>query len=573
MRTEVFVGLFSLVALAGCDGSIGGTGGFEPNTPGCEERGDCVNPPGCEEYADCPTPGCEERGDCPTPQVDRRSFPTFNMAPEGIEARPGISRLTLEQVELSWERATGVRPDFSTLPNAESLSESRYFDNLGLMLALTQVAEDLVAGMHVSDELNVYFPCNATPCVPNEIRSFLERVFVRSIDDDTLAPYVETYDEGRMALDADREPYGGNFGRRAVIRSALLSPYLLYRTEIGDGSTLSAHELAEKLSFVLWNSPPDDELVEHANDGSLLDPMVRARQVDRMLMDQRARVGVRRLIRSWLAIDVDWNSKPSYLELDDGPGFASSLEEEFRLLVDYIVFEKQGNVRDLFTTAETFVDARLADHYGLSGPSGDEFERVALPPETERRGLLTTGLVIASHTKEGGRSPMQQGAFIVQDVLCYSFPTGAVVGVLPAELEDLPMREAFQGLADGAGGSCINCHRMMNVGFALDLFDNLGRRNPLIDSAEAAASIEFRPTPVFTFDGTIDAIEGLAVRQEVGRCVSGHLIEMAQGSEPSAADEALFDALAAITESDEGSVLEMFRTLLVSERFAASVQR
>ena len=530
----------ALALVGGCDGSIGEVGTNDPTDPDPGDPNEPANPSG--------------------------SNPAFHFEPSGDDTRPGLRRLTKPQLVNTWEFISGVRPDLSALPaDPELLSIANDASRLtvrgasSMQTLLSEATSNAAAA-----DLDAVVPC-ASACTPNEVRSFLERAFAHPVEDEQLARYIERYADAAGRFDAE-------FGRRVLLQMALISPSVLYRTEIGEGGVLTAHEFAEKLAYFLTDSPPDNTLSAVADDGSILDAGVRSAQVERLLETAEARTRVQSFFFDWLGLDhANLDARIGADELPEGT--AEAMEQEVRLLIDSVIFDRGGSVRDLLTSETTFIDERLAQVYGMSAPAGGGFGEVSLEG-TERLGLLTTGLVLMAHSKEGGRSPMQRGKFIVDEVLCYGFPadSGEAAMTLPPDTEDLTFREKFGSLE--VREDCAKCHRMINVGFAFDVFDNVGRRwdTSFVGTEDATGSFELRPFPVFEFGSTAEAVRGIASHQALGRCYSAQLYRFAQGTIPGMDDAAVLESLEALFLDSGGNVLESLRLIANSDRFAAAAQ-
>ncbi len=515
--------------------------------------------------------GCSgEIGDSERPPVEElppddpiRSTPIFHFEPEDPSVQPGVRRLTLRELERALVDLTGVSPDLSALPeDLESLNLQVDPSRLTIrdgnhLLALMRVAHEVA----VAADVDALLPC-AGDCTDGELRAYLEHVFVEPIDGPALTEYRSLYDRALTELD-------GVNARRAVIQSSLVSPRFLYRTELGDGGgTLTPHELAEKLSYFAWGRPPDAELRAKADDGSILEPAVYAAEVDRLLADGRTEERVIELIFDWLGLDhFDLQSKDAAAELP--PELEGSMVAEVEAMIRAELFEGEGTLRSLLTTDATQVDELLAGHYGLEGVSGAELQPVSLEG-TGRSGLLTTALVLGAHSKESGRSPMQRGKFLVDELMCMGFPpeAGAAAMMLPDGVEDLTFREQFAPLETTL--PCSNCHQMLNAGFAFDVFDNVGRRYPLdrVGDEEAHGVFSLAPYASMSFENTLEANQGFAEHGALVRCFVAQTHRYAQGSVPSIEDAELMEELEATFDANDGHVLNLMRDIALSERFA-----
>ncbi len=498
------------------------------------------------------------------PAGPETSIPRFLLDPTGPDQRPGVRRLSKPELAALFEAISGIAPDLSEVPVGEELAGLRG-DAASFAIADPTVVQAILrAATEVArrSDLDSYFACGSQ-CTSDEIRRFLENAFTRPVEDELLETYRSVYDSQRLRLDHD-------FARRAVMQAALLSPFVLYRTEVGVEGTLTASERAKKLSYFLWGLPPDAQLTSLALDGSLADDGVFEDQAERMLADPRTERGLRNFIYDWLGLDhVALESVEGFDRLPNG--FEDSMVREVDRMIDHVLFEQGLGLRQLFLQESTFVDASLAEHYGLEGAEDlNGFSEVSLAG-TERQGILTTALVLASHGKANGRSPMQRGAFVVGQVLCTGFPLDAG----PAQMslpqgDDVSFRERFQLLEQRS--DCGTCHRMINVGFAFDIFDNVGRRWPedFVSATEATGQFDLAPHPAFSFDSTREAVAGIAAHPALGSCFTAQLFRHAQGTLPNAGDAPLIRELEERFDESNGDVRDALRTIVYSDRFRST---
>ncbi len=278
---------------------------------------------------------------------------------------------------------------------------------------------------------------------------------------------------------------GGDFeeGIRFGVQGILANPRFMFRMEQAppagnDVYRLTDVDLASRLSFFLWGTLPDRELMKTANDGTLRHAAVLERQVTRMLADSRSRALATRFAAQWLRLqDVD-KVRPDGLLF---PNWDASLSESFvretELFFDSIVRENRS-VMDLITGDYTFVNERLARHYGIANVTGPEFRRVSL--DEPRRGLLTQGSILLLTSVADRTSPVQRGKWVLQ-VLLGSPP--------PPPPPDVPALEDTKAAVDGrllsvrermeqhrSNPACMSCHRVIDpLGLALENFDVVGR--------------------------------------------------------------------------------------------------
>ena len=319
---------------------------------------------------------------------------------------------------------------------------------------------------------------DAAPCAREILSTLARRAYRRPVteaDLDVLLPFY-----------ADGEAEGGfERGIQHAIERMLVSPEFLFRierdpadkTSVGAPYRVSDLELASRLSFFLWSSIPDDELLDRAVAGELRDPAVLEAQVRRMLADGRSRALVDNFAEQWLYLrDVDAK------EPDPGffPGFDENLRQAFvretALFIDSVLRQDRG-VSELLTADYTFLNERLAKHYGIPHVYGSHFRRISLAG-TERRGLLGQGGILTLTSYATRTSPVLRGKWILENLLASPPPPPPPDIPALAETTDdgaaLSMRAAME--RHRANPACASCHAQMDpLGFALENFDAVGR--------------------------------------------------------------------------------------------------
>jgi mono/diheme cytochrome c family protein len=312
-----------------------------------------------------------------------------------------------------------------------------------------------------------------------EILSTLARhAYRRPVTDNDLEPLLSFYQAGRNA--------GGSFdeGIERALRLILSDPQFIFRFErdpgtIAQGSVyrLSDLELASRLSFFLWSSIPDDELINVASQGKLKDPAVLEQQVRRMLADPRSESLVTNFAAQWLFLRNMKNTFPDPQEFPDfDDNLRQSLQKETELFVGSI-FKEDHNVLDLLNANYTFVNERVARHYGIPNVYGSRFRKVTLTDDN-RRGLLGQASILAVTSHTTRTSPVVRGKWILSNLL--GTPPPPPPPDVPALKENSEggkprtVRERMQ--EHRANPTCASCHNIMDpLGFALENFDATGR--------------------------------------------------------------------------------------------------
>jgi Protein of unknown function (DUF1592)/Protein of unknown function (DUF1588)/Protein of unknown function (DUF1585)/Protein of unknown function (DUF1595) len=315
------------------------------------------------------------------------------------------------------------------------------------------------------------------PCARKIITALLRRAYRRPIQDGDLETPLSFYQRrrnGHGSFDA---------GIEAALQFILASPEFLFRFEpdpsalpVDAAYQLSDLALASRLSFFLWSSPPDDELIKVASEGKLHQHAVLQQQVTRMLADSRADALVDNFAEQWLFLRNLKNSSPDpqiFPDFDDN--LRQAMREETKLFFQSIVREDRS-VMDLLNADYTFVNERLARHYGIPNVYGSQFRRVTLTSE-DRRGLLGQGSILTVTSYPNRTSPVQRGKWILTNLL--GIPPTPPPPNVPALKENgdgkpLSLRERME--QHRADAVCAGCHKVMDpIGFALENFDGVGQ--------------------------------------------------------------------------------------------------
>ena len=314
-------------------------------------------------------------------------------------------------------------------------------------------------------------------CARAILATLARRAFRRPVTDDDIAVLQDFYAQGRRQ---------GSFetGIQRALESILVDPEFLYRFERdpADAGPAAAYrltdlELASRLSFFLWASIPDDELLDLAVAGELTEPAVLDRQVRRMLADERSSVLVSSFAAQWLHLRRMGSVAP---DVNAFPTFDENLREAFVRETELFVDSQLRNDRsvvDLLTSDYTFVNERLARHYGIPNVHGSRFRRVTQPDDT-RRGLLGHGSILTVTSLATRTSPVVRGKWLLENILGTPPPPPPPnVPELKERKDSGEMTSLRQRLeAHRASPVCANCHsRMDPIGFAFENFDAVGR--------------------------------------------------------------------------------------------------
>ncbi len=351
---------------------------------------------------------------------------------------------------------------------------------------------------------------------------------------------------------------------RVALQAVLLSPNFLFRVEVSP-DRLADFELASRLSYFLWSSTPDDALLDLAASGALQNPAVVAQQVDRMLADGRAQALVENFAGQWLETRAVAEVQPNEVY---GP-FPDALREDLRKetqLFFRAFLEEDRPVREMLDADFTFLNDRLADHYGLPRPGSQALTRVSLAPGSGRGGLLTQGsfLTITSHADR--TSPVKRGQWVLAHLLCKAPPPP------PPEVENLgegavngkTLRERME--QHRADPTCSGCHAVMDpIGFGLENFDAVGRWRTTDDGYPIDATGELPGG--LTFDGVEELSRIIKEDPKLTACVARNLMIFALGRGASEKDACAIRKVADRADAQGGTLKDLVHAVAQSELF------
>jgi len=332
-----------------------------------------------------------------------------------------------------------------------------------------------------------------TACAHKILASLARRAYRRPVTDSDIAPLIKMYKEGRD---------GGDFeqGVEAAVEAVLVSPDFLFMRETdpaaaaaGSIHRISDMELATRLSFFLWSSLPDDELLSVAGRGQLHNPAILRLQVSRMLKDPRAKALTQNFAGQWLYLRRLEFQKP---DTDAYPNYDIRLHQamltETQMFFDSVVRENRS-VLDFLNADYTFLNQRLAEHYGIPGVYGTAFRRVKLDPAWHRGGLLGQGAILTVTSYNNRTSVVLRGKWILENLLADGPPPPPpnVPSLDDAKNgKTLTVREQME--EHRKNPVCASCHtRMDPLGFSLENYDATGgwRNGYAGQSVDASAEL------------------------------------------------------------------------------------
>jgi mono/diheme cytochrome c family protein len=301
------------------------------------------------------------------------------------------------------------------------------------------------------------------------LREFARRAFRRRVTDEDIKPFLARV---KARLDQD---YTFEQAMRVGLKAVLVSPNFLFLREQVSAPQLDDFALASRLSYFLWSSMPDEPLFKNAAENKLHEPSVLREQVERLLSDPKAKAFNQNFTGQWLslrAIDATMPDGTLYPEYDDI--LKTAMVKETSLFFDEVL--KQDLPITTFVASDfTFLNARLARHYGIPGIEGTEMRKVALPPESHRGGVLTMGSVLKVTANGTTTSPVLRGAWVLERILGTPPPKPPPdIGAIEPDIRGATtIRD--QLAKHRQVESCASCHSKIDPpGFALESFDVIG---------------------------------------------------------------------------------------------------
>ena len=453
-----------------------------------------------------------------------------------------------------------------------SVEDLRVTDRLGR--DYRRAAEEL-AEQAVSDATaySRFMPCTTTDaaCKAQFIGEFGLRAQRRPLTSAEATIYAGLFDKG-----ADLVASGDAFkdGVRVVIEAMLQSPKFLYRAELtqdqqADGFLkLDGYEIAQRLSYMAWNTMPDDALFDAAESGSLNEAAGLATAAARLLADERAKRPVADFHGQWLQLR-------DYLDLsrdpETFPDFSADLgpimQQETQAFIEEVVFTQKKGFETLMTAPFSFVNDRLAALYGVSGSFGSQLVKTDLDV-TQRKGLLTQIGFLAAHSYPNETSPIHRGVFIYRRILCQPVPDPVGIDTTMGAVQN--PRTTREGVETQTGQTgCVHCHQLFNpFGFAFEQFDAVGKHRTLdrdnpVDTT-GTATLDGQSV---SFESSTDLIDAIATSDYARSCYTDNWLRYAFGRAIAKSDAKTIDQIATAMQSDDYTVANMLRDVTQSKAF------
>jgi len=394
---------------------------------------------------------------------------------------------------------------------------------------------------------NSFFACDPTKtsvddCATQILQPFARKAYRRAVTMDEITPLVALV---HTAMDQ-----GDDFqtGIRLALRRILTSADFLFKVETdASPSDLTPHplnpfELATRLSYFLWASTPDDELLSEAESGHLSDPAVLEMQARRMLDDQKAAALVDVFAAQWFRVRAFQLSTPSSTVFPefDAP-LRDAMTQETLLFLQSFLFEDHSGL-DLLDANYTYLNDTLATHYGVTGVSGSAMQKVTLTT-TQRGGLLTQGSVLTVTSQPNRTSPVRRGKWVLDNILCQPPPPPPPnVPAIPSDgmVAGATLRQLTE--EHRANPVCNGCHIQMDpIGYAMEHYDGVGHWRDQ-DNGQPIDATGSLPSGA-NFDGAQQLAQVLKADPRFTTCMSKKMLTYALGRELTPPDDCLVNAL------------------------------
>ncbi|MFO0551527.1 MAG: DUF1592 domain-containing protein [Polyangiaceae bacterium] len=422
-------------------------------------------------------------------------------------------------------------------------------------------------------------------CVRSFIASFGRRAYRRPLAQEEVDQLFDVYLAAQKIYEptpdvpSDESPY--REGVAMVLEAILQSPDFLYRVELGEGLSadvasgaavpLTSLEMASRLSFFIWGSVPDEDLLTAAESGQLTTKEQVEAQARRMLDSPKARDVVAQFHQQWLDYDrINNVTKDTELYPEWSPALGLLMQEEMRAFVEHVVFDEHGDLTTLLTADYSYADSNLARFYGVKNipPDDGSFQRIDFPAG-QHAGILSMGAILAYYAHTNQTSPVHRGKVVREMLFCdtLSPPPANISFELPQPDPNATTRERFAQHSQDP--SCKGCHVLMDpIGFGFENFDTLGRFRSEENGKPIDSSGELTDTDV---DGKFYGLDSLTTRMiesdDVKHCYAKMWFRWAYGRGETDADECNVSQLEQAFDDSGGNIKELLVALTQTDAF------
>lgn len=540
-----------------------------------------ANPAANDDMNDTPT---EPAGEV-TPTVDEITGVDPLTLPDGVPFTTQLGRLTYSEYDRALSDLLFLDVAPSSLFPSEQATLHGYFDRAALRVTerlhdeLVRVAEDLAAQLVATPaayEQVVGCSPDEAGCRDSFLNDFGLRSFRRPLTGAELERYQNLFDSAGALIQS-----GDDFadGVQLSVEAMLQSPHFLYRVERGEavadeyGTPLTDYEIATRLSFTLLGSTPDAELLSRASAGGLSTPEEIVVQAERLVALPEVRDRVVDFHDRWLELGALVGvSKDAGLYPAFTPELTTAMRAETLRFVEDTTLTEGGAISHLLSANHTFVDAQLAELYGVPGSFGSELERVELT-DGVRGGLLTQGSFLSGHTSSSTiTSPILRGIFVLRRVLCQDVPEPPPNATQqeppPSETPILTTREFFAWKTSMV--ACVGCHSIINpVGFAFEGFDAIGVARTTEDGAPIdTTGVALLSGQQIPFADARDLSTRIAALPEAHGCYAKNWLQYAYGRRDTTQDLRTMGVIARNLATDTYGVRQLLVDLTRGAAFS-----
>ncbi|MDG2390027.1 MAG: DUF1592 domain-containing protein [Planctomycetaceae bacterium] len=400
------------------------------------------------------------------------------------------------------------------------------------------------------------------------MQQFAERAFRRPVEREVVAPFVslvqQSIDDGESLMDALRAGY----------RSLLCSPRFLYFYE--EPGQLDDYAIASRLSYLLWNAPPDNVLLNLAEQGKLQNNQTLQSQVDRMLDDPKGKEFIPDFAAQWLDLsEIDFTTPDRRLY----PGFDVVVQESMVAETEHFLqtmLDQNQSITRLIDAEETFLNERLARYYGVEGVTGDEMRPVSFEPSDSRGGLMTQGAIMKVTANGTNTSPVIRGVWISERLLGQEIPPPPAN--VPAIEPDIRGAKTIREMLEKhkSNDSCASCHVKIDPpGFALENFDPAGRwrdRYIAYQGRKRVKGPEIDPSEVLPGGGEFHSLREfqkliIANPEKLAGNLAENLLTYGTGAPVTFADRDDVEQIALQTQQDNFGFRSILKAVVTSDTF------
>lgn len=550
-----------------------------PNKPLTDAgQPDAPGSPDAPEYPD--SPGTTDAGN-QTPDAQTPDEPKPTPACQ-LPASPALVRITTEQYKYTVQDVFGVEIGEREVPGSV-LEEYGFRVTKGFSVRQARLYMELAEYIATNTDLTKLstLPCSVPPkqgenlwsCAGEFIGNLSRKLQKRKL---TQAEEQKIY----KLFETTHSNEGFESGIRIIIEYFLQSPLFLYRVEKGDPNAsgqnirLSNYEMAYRLASFLWRSVPDGTLFAKAEEmtkkGLLLTPEFLKQEARRMLNDPRAKRVIRVFFTQYLQLDdLGALNKDKAVYPSFSNDLAKDMREETLRFIDYVMWDagQKGSFRTLLTARFSFLNEKLAKHYGISGVTGSHFRKVQIN-QPQRTGFLTHGSLMTLFANSNQSSPIHRGLFIRKRMLCGEFKLPPGFNPKAPDLDpNLSTRDRFAAHRNNKW--CKSCHEQIDpIGFGFENFDGIGQFRVMEGKFPIDASGQIVASDIAgSFNGPADLATKLAGSRDVQTCFVRHWFRFAFARKATNNDACLINSVQQQFASSNLDVRELILALVTHKLF------